>query len=318
MLNNRFFSVLDIGSNSFHLIIAEKKENGFEIADREKAVLRLSTSDVNGTSYIKETDIRKGINLIFKAKELAARYNAPIRIVATSAVREAVNKEDFLRRVAEETGDTIQVISGIEEAQYIYEGITAYFNWKNEKVLSIDIGGGSTELSVGRTSDAGIEFVKSLKVGSVRLSQRFFPDYKIETKSLIACTHYVLGYFEVFKEEIQKTNFTKVAVTAGTAKSIFTMAEALLGKPVKRGDFRIVRDADVRVVYDMVMSNRTFRRRLKIPGLEAKRADIIPAGMIIFRTIMESLGIEEMYYSEYALREGLLFHELQNLNGRKQ
>ncbi len=310
MSNNRFFSVLDIGSNSFHIIIAEKTGNGFQIADREKAVLRLSTSDLNGTSYIKETDIRKGINLIFKAKELASRYNAPIRIVATSAVREAQNKEEFLRRVKEETGDTIEVISGIEEARYIYKGIAAYFNWKNEKILSIDIGGGSTELSVGRTADNEIEFVRSMKAGSVRLSQRFFPDYKIETQSLIACTHYVLGYFEVFKEEILKTGFTKVAVTAGTAKSIFTMAEAIQGKPIKKGEFRVIKDTDVRFVYDLVMSNRTFRRRLRIPGLEAKRADIIPAGMIIFRTIMESLGITEMYYSEYALREGLLFHAL--------
>ena len=166
-------AAIDIGTNSFHLIIVIVKENGdFEIIDREKEVIRLGEGSGGDIKLIKEDAQLRAIQTLKRFKGIADSHQAAVRAVATSAVRESLNKIEFIKRVFEQTGIEIETISGNEEARMIYLGILRAVPIFEKKVLVIDIGGGSTELLVGEKGKT--LYSTSLKLGAVRLTQRFF------------------------------------------------------------------------------------------------------------------------------------------------
>ncbi len=171
-------AAIDVGTNSFHLIVVKVKEDGnFEIIDREKEVIRLGEGSSGDIKVIKDEAVERAISTLKKFKGIADSHNAPVRAVATSAVREAQNKNEFIEKVLKQTGVEIEVVSGQEEARLIYLGALAAVPIYNKKALVIDIGGGSTEFIIGRRGDS--KFSISLKIGAVRLTQKFFPKNEI-------------------------------------------------------------------------------------------------------------------------------------------
>lgn len=306
MLKNNF-AVLDIGSNSFHIIIANSPDGRkFEIIDREKAVHRLSSKDGYGRSYIKDQDIRQAIKLIDLFKTKAVMNGATIRAVATSAVREAINQDEFIETVFEKTGVKVEVIDGHREAEYIYSAARHFLHFKNQKILCVDIGGGSTEFITGNSPKPG--FVTSLRMGAVRFTKDFFPDLEVKKTSVIAASHYAAGMVEAIKKDVMASGFEIAIFSAGTAKSVLSMAiEAGLVAP----DEKIFRYEDLVKVSERVLAAKDMKDRLQIPGLEPKRADVVVAGVIILRAIFEKLDIKQAYYSEFALREGVILELMQ-------
>lgn len=306
MLKNNF-AVLDIGSNSFHIIIANSPDGRkFEIIDREKAVHRLSSKDGYGRSYIKDQDIKQAIKLIDLFKTKAVMNGATIRAVATSAVREAINQDEFIETVFEKTGVKVEVIDGHREAEYIYSAARHFLHFKNQKILCVDIGGGSTEFITGNSPKPG--FVTSLRMGAVRFTKDFFPDLEVKKTSVIAASHYAAGMVEAIKKDVMASGFEIAIFSAGTAKSVLSMAiEAGLVAP----DEKIFRYEDLVKVSERVLAAKDMKDRLQIPGLEPKRADVVVAGVIILRAIFEKLDIKQAYYSEFALREGVILELMQ-------
>jgi len=306
MLKNNF-AVLDIGSNSFHIIIANSPDGRkFEIIDREKAVHRLSSKDGYGRSYIKDQDIKQAIKLIDHFKTKAVMNGATIRAVATSAVREAINQDEFIETVFEKTGVKVEVIDGHREAEYIYSAARHFLHFKNQKILCVDIGGGSTEFITGNSPKPG--FVTSLRMGAVRFTKDFFHDLEVKKTSVIAASHYAAGMVEAIKKDVMASGFEIAIFSAGTAKSVLSMAiEAGLVAP----DEKIFRYEDLVKVSERVLAAKDMKDRLQIPGLEPKRADVVVAGVIILRAIFEKLDIKQAYYSEFALREGVILELMQ-------
>jgi len=300
------FAVLDIGSNSFHIIIANSPDGRrFEVIDREKAVLRLASKDDKGVSFIKEQDIEKAIKLIDFFKTKAIMNRAEIKAVATSAVREAINKDRFVERVAEATGVVINVIDGKEEALYIYRAARHFMQFKNKNVLCVDIGGGSTEFIVG--NDVDPIFSTSLRMGAVRFTREFFPDFVVRRHSVIAAAHYAGGMVEAIRSYVLNAGYETAIFSAGTAKSVLSMAAANgLIKPNEK----VFSYGHLTKIHDLVLSRKEMNDRLVIPGLEAKRADVVVAGVIILKAIFEKLEIKEACFSEYALREGVLLEQV--------
>jgi exopolyphosphatase/guanosine-5'-triphosphate,3'-diphosphate pyrophosphatase len=129
-------AAIDMGTNSFHLIIVElKKDGNFKIIDREREVIRLGSQSGKGFSMIVEDEMEKAINILKGYEKIAAFYNAEIRAIATSAVREAKNKDEFIDRVFEETGITVEAIDGKWEAELIYLGVQHALEVKKKRVL---------------------------------------------------------------------------------------------------------------------------------------------------------------------------------------
>lgn len=310
-MNKPRLAAIDIGTNSFHLIIVEVDTNTgkFNILGREKENVRLGSGSTD-MKHMQEDAMQRGIEALKRFKGLADSAGANIRAIATSAVREAINQQVFINRVKEQTGIKIEVASGIEEARYIYLGVLQALPVFNKRILLIDIGGGSTEYLIGCQRD--IIYDNSLKLGAIRLTQRFFADKEIDTKSIKSCRQFISGYMTNVTREINRYNYETAVGSSGTIMNIANMINAKRGgEPDARlNNFTFTKE-ELFAVVDEILTAKTVKQRLKVPGLDPDRADIIPAGAIILEQIFKELKIKEMTISEYALREGIIFDSIE-------
>jgi exopolyphosphatase/guanosine-5'-triphosphate,3'-diphosphate pyrophosphatase len=304
-------AAIDIGTNSFHLVVVELSENGkFSIIDSEKEVIRLSEGSVGDIKIIQEESILRSINALQKFAGIAKSHNAEIKAVATSAVRESQNKIDFLKRVFHATGIKIDVISGIEEGRLIYLGVLQSVPIFNKRVLCIDIGGGSTEFVIGFRGK--ILYADSLKLGAVRLTKMFFKDYKVSKASINNCSKWTEGVLSPIARLISNYKIDLVVGSSGTIMAAGQMIKALEDNNTSLSILNnyIFTKANLIMIKNNILAKKTVEQRKKIKGLDEKRADIIPAGIILLNTIFEQLKISQMTISGYALREGIILDSL--------
>jgi exopolyphosphatase / guanosine-5'-triphosphate,3'-diphosphate pyrophosphatase len=304
-------AAIDIGTNSFHLIIVEVDTNtgSFNILGREKENVRLGSGSTD-MKYLNDEAMARGIDALKRFKAMADSANASVRAIATSAVREAKNQQEFITRVKQETGIKIEVASGVEEARYIYLGILQALPVFGKKTLLIDIGGGSTEFLIGHRRD--IIYDNSLKLGAIRLTQRFFTEKEIDSKSIKACMRFISGHMSNVTREMARYNFETAVGSSGTIINLANIINLRRGGEVdaKLNNFTFAKDELFEVV-DEILAAKTLKQRLKIPGLDPARADIISAGAVILEQIFKELKIKEMTISEYALREGIIFDTIE-------
>lgn len=301
-----YLSAIDMGTNSFRLIVARVNENGeFKIINKEKELIRLASHKGKGLSVITDDEIKVAVKALKRFKRIAAFYDSPIRAVATSAVREAKNKHEFIARVKEKTGLDVEVIDGHHEARLIFMGVQSAVPVKDKRAVCFDIGGGSTEFIFAENNTP--VYAESIKVGAVRLTKRFFPDFVINKTSIQKCDEYVEEHIRINKNINTKEKFDIAVGTSGTilaAASLIYFIKNKKHKSVVNG-LKFSRDKLFEIT-DYVLSKKTVEERLKIKGLEKKRADIIPAGLIILRKIFQLYNIDCMTVSENALRSGLI------------
>lgn len=298
-------AAIDIGTNSFHLVVARVGPDGFEIVTREKEPVRLGHGS-GDMRHLEADAIERGIETLRRFRRVADVYRAPVTAVATSAVREAANRDEFLRRARDEAGIEVQVIAGVEEARLIHLGVLSAVPVYDRLHLVFDIGGGSTEFVVAKA--AQVHVARSVKLGAIRLSDRFFPDGVVRGRAVDSCRDYVRSYLKPLAREIEPWGFEVAVASSGTAISLATMVEHQRG----RGDVRSVNNArftraELDTLVARLIGARTPEQRLAaVAGLEPKRADIIVGGALLLEQILDTLGIGELTISEYALREGVL------------
>jgi len=315
-IKNGILSAIDIGTNSFHLIIAKVHHDKFTVIDRSKEVVRLGLSS-SDMKYISEDAMERGVITLKRFKSLSDLHNASIRAVATSAVREALNKSEFIRRVKTETDIDIEIISGYEEARLIYLGALQSLPIYNDKVIIIDIGGGSTEFLCGQKGD--VLFAESLKLGAVRYTQKFFMNGKLEMNSIYECRETVRGVITPVIRNIEKKNIDHFVGTSGTISNIATIVKGTdrIDTIQTLNNFTFTRK-ELSGAVELLLSYKTNFERSKIPGLDPGRADIIIAGALILEQIFQELKIKEMTVSDYALREGVVLDSIHKSTGQKQ
>ncbi len=301
-------AAIDIGTNSFHLIVVKVLDDGsFEIIDREKEVIRLSEGTIGDIKLISPQAMERGIKALKNMKGIAESHNAVIHAAATSALRESLNKDEFIQRVYSQTGIKINLISGEEEARLIYSGVLRALPVFDKQVLCVDIGGGSTEFTIGKKGK--VIYSKSIKLGAVRLSQMFFPDYELNDENIKECKDWVHGTFYPISKEIKEIGFDSVIGSSGTIMSVGIMiaTERKEDIPATRilNNYKIDRD-EIEKIESKVLSLKSSEKRKKIKGIDERRADIIPAGIIIFNEIVKCLKVDSIRISGYALREGII------------
>ena len=185
-------AAIDLGTNSFHLVVARVEPDGqFDVLDREKEVVRLG-SGAGVMRLLTPEAIDRGIDALGRLRRIADGFDATIDAVATSALREALNRDEFLERARDEVGIDVDIVSGVEEARLIHLGVIHFVPLHDERILVIDIGGGSTELIVGEQTD--VLLARSLKLGAIRLTDRFFPGGEIQPKAVAECRRYVRSF----------------------------------------------------------------------------------------------------------------------------
>lgn len=308
-------AAIDIGTNSFHLVIARVGAGrSFETMDREKEMVRLGSGS-GDMKRLTADAMDRGVAVLERFRRLADAVDAPVAAVATSAVREAENGHDFIRRARDEAGVQIEVVSGIEEARLIRLGVLQALPVYDRHHLVIDIGGGSTEIIIGhRDEDL---FVRSLRLGAVRMTQQFFPDGRVTRGSAAHCRKFVRASLAPVGSDLGDRTFEVAIGSAGTIQAIAALVAAERPGPSSLATLNgveLTRD-DVASVLKRLAKAPTVEERRRIEGLDAKRADIIVAGAIILDEVMNSLSVERLLISDYGLREGVLLDAYERRHG---
>jgi len=303
-------AAIDIGTNSIHLLVARALDGTrFEVIDREKEMVRLGSG--SGDMKVLEPDaIARGIEALQRFRQVAEISGATIHAVATSAVREAENRDVFLDRARNEAGIEVEVISGVEEARLIHLGVLQAVPVFDQQVLLIDIGGGSTELVLGRAGR--VLEARSLKLGTIRLTERFFGGEQMRRSSVDDCRQFVRAYLRPVAREIARRGYEVAVGSSGTILNIAEMVQARRGGEPGRvmSNFEFTA-AELSDVVKALTKARTVKELLKVEGLDPKRADIILGGAILLEQAFAELRIERMIVSDFALREGVLLDALQ-------
>ena len=305
-------TAIDVGTNSFHAIVASVNEEGmFTIHSRDKENVRLGES-VSDMKYLSEEAMQRGIAAMKRFATMATSVNAPIRAIGTSAMREALNRDEFVRRVQEETGVAIEVVSGNEEARLIYLGVLQALPIVNSKTLVIDVGGGSTETIVGYRGE--MLYGHSAKLGAIRLTRRFFTEERLSTKAIKECREFIRGEWALVFRSIQVCGFERVAASSGTAQTLASIALAKRNRMFESDESlngTTISSDEMLAAIEAILKEKTAKKRGEIPGMDAKRADIIVGGALILEQAITRLGIREITISDYALREGILLDHYQ-------
>ncbi len=309
---NELIAAIDIGTNSFHLVIARVDSKGrFTEIARDKEVVRLGSSS-NDMKYLSPEALERGISTLKRFKMICDSYKAEIIAVATSATREALNRDEFIERARTETGIEINIVSGYEEARLIYLGVLQSLNIFEKRILLADIGGGSTEFLIGEKGK--VIYANSTKLGAVRLTSKFFGDKKISKGKISEAEQFVRGVINPVVRNLESMEFELAVGSSGTIMNLASIAGA--GSTLSDdNDIHlngyVISRKDLMKAAGSVYAAETISQRLGIPGLDPKRADIITAGSVILTQIFEELGLEKMTVSNYALREGILANHIQ-------
>lgn len=315
---------IDVGTNSFHIIIASVNSRGiFTIHSRDRETVRLGEGS-GDMKYISLDAIERGVKALERFAGMAQNAKATVRAVGTSAVREALNRNDFIQRVQEKTGIVVEVVSGNEEARLIYLGVLQALPVYNQKTLIIDIGGGSTETGVGIQGE--LRIMNSAKLGAIRMTRKFFTKEKLSDKDVKQCREYIKGEWALTFRSLLQEKFEQAVGSSGTIQTIFAITYGLRGTllPESFNGITLHREELLSTI-NAILRSRTTVARAALPGMEPRRADIIVGGAIILEQILLGLDIQQLTFSSYALREGILldtyskqqaikkYHHLSNL-----
>ena len=298
-------AAIDVGTNSFHLVVARVSgSGGLEILCRDKEVVRLGSG--SGDMRLLTADaIDRGIEALRGLVTTAASYGADVRAVATSAVREAENRREFLDRAVAEAGVEVEVISGTEEARLIHLGVVQALSVYDRRILLVDIGGGSTELLVGRGTRPLA--ARSVKLGHIRLTERFFPGGVADPAAVADCRAYVRSFLTPVVHDLGPLGFELAVGSSGTIATIAKMAEHRRNGAGDRWLNNVsFGRAELDEVADAVLSVPKPGARRSLGGLDERRIDVIVAGVLLLEGVFECFGIPSITVSGYALREGVL------------
>jgi exopolyphosphatase/guanosine-5'-triphosphate,3'-diphosphate pyrophosphatase len=303
----RNVAAIDIGTNSTNLLIVDR--HGFAL-ERRVTVTRLGQG-VDQTRVLSADAIERTVNCLSLYRDLLIQHDSPrLRIAASSASRDARNREEFFDQVEQVLGVRPELVSGNEEARLAYRGCTSHLTPDPNGHLIIDIGGGSTELIVG-TSDLTQAY--SIDVGAVRMTERHLHHDPPQPEELLNA----IGEVEDLFEDVLRTNpsMKHVRQIIGTAGTIVTVAAIEIGQQIFNANelhgFILTRDA-IEVVFRSLATESLVDRRHN-PGLPPERADVIVGGCCVLVALMRSLDANELTVSTNNILDGVCAELLSDL-----
>jgi exopolyphosphatase / guanosine-5'-triphosphate,3'-diphosphate pyrophosphatase len=295
------FAAVDIGSNSVRLKISRLDSQHLVEIHEDREVTRLGES-VFSSGFLSPEAIASTVKVLRRFHRAAQRTGADsVRVVATSALRDARNSRAFLEWVRSATGWRVEIISGLEEARLIHLGLTSSLRVNSSSVLMIDLGGGSCELTI--SSKGHIRETVSLPLGAVRLTNDFLhhdPPRKAELRQLRSLIRREVGRIA---QRIIKGRPRVVIATSGTAEALSVAAHALYNIKSQRAN--AVTRLQMRRITKM-LPRLSLEQRRKVPGIGVRRAEIIIAGAAVFAELIERFKLGGFRFSPLGLRDGLL------------
>jgi exopolyphosphatase/guanosine-5'-triphosphate,3'-diphosphate pyrophosphatase len=286
-MTERPLAAIDIGTNSFHMVVARVGEvsvvgefvgPAFEVIAREKEMVRLGSSS-GDMKELSDEAIDRGVLALKRLAKIAAIHDADVVAVATSAVREAENAAVFIDRARDE-----------------------------------DIGGGSTEILVGEQGE--MIAAGSLKLGAIRLTRRFFRGERLHPGAVESCRRHIRSVLAPMVREVERVGFGVAIASSGTAETVASLVNSQRGTASLRtmNNF-VMTSEEIKTAVRSLVAASSVEERRALPGMDPSRADIILAGALILEQAVAEIGIDEIVISDNALREGVLLDALSRRGG---
>jgi len=297
-------AAVDLGSNSFHMVVARYDHGQLVIVDRLREPVRLAAG-LDEQGRLNRDSVARAIACLERFGQRLRDMRAEgVRVVGTNTLRKARRKGAFLDRAREALGHPIEIISGIEEARLIYLGVAHTTPAEGGHRLVADIGGGSTELIIGEGLAA--KRLESLYMGCVGLSAEHFPDGGITEKRMKRARVAAQLEFEPIVSRFRRSEWDSAFGTAGTIRAV---SDVLLAHGSPGGV--IDRNGVEWLLQECLRAGSADK--LRLPGLAAERQEVFPGGLAIVVEMFDMLGIDSMRVADGALREGLLYDLLGRL-----
>jgi exopolyphosphatase/guanosine-5'-triphosphate,3'-diphosphate pyrophosphatase len=298
------YAAIDIGSNSIRLAVAEVEAGRpARTLASEREVTRLGTSVFSEGSVSKEA-MDNVCRILERFKATIAKHHAmAARAVATSAVRDSRNQEEFLRRASAAAGIPVEIISGIEEARLIHAGVQAVWPHGKERLLIIDIGGGSAEAIISENGRMTAAFSKPL--GAVRLSQMFLANDPPDADDLDRLHGFIDEKISAVLRKTGAGGFDRVIATSSTAAAVVCAVHGIDRRTRAMGDRLRATTAQVeRLVAELSAQGLAVRKKHR--GFGPRRAEIIVAGATVLARLLRSFETRSVYYSVAGVRDGII------------
>ncbi|MBD7976842.1 MULTISPECIES: exopolyphosphatase [Pseudomonas] len=298
-------AAIDLGSNSFHMVLARVDQGEIRILERLGEKVQLAAG-IDEQRLLSEEAMQRGLDCLGRFAQLINGLpQGAVRIVGTNALRIARNRKEFIRRAEALLGHPVDVVAGLEEARLIYLGVSHTFPDMPGKRLVVDIGGGSTEFIIGQRFEPLLR--ESLQMGCVSFTQRFFADGKISAARYAQA--YTAARLELMSREqgMRRQGWQEAIGASGTIRSVGLAIQA-----GGRGSGEV--NAQGLVWLKRKLLKCSDVDKVDFEGVKPERRGIFPAGLAILEAIFDALGLETMTHSEGALREGVLY----DLIGRHQ
>ncbi|GAB3671974.1 Ppx/GppA phosphatase family protein [Salinisphaera aquimarina] len=289
-------AAVDLGSNSFHMIVVRDDGGKLHVVDRLKESVRLAAGLSEDGTLDPDSCARALACLERFGQRLRGLRHDHVRAVGTNTLRRARGADDFIARASEALGHPIEVIYGAEEARLIYGGVIQDLGTDSPDRLVVDIGGGSTELIIGALAEP--KLVESVSLGAVVQMQRFFADGRITRKGWRAAVMDARLTLEPIARAYRDAGWDVAIGASGSVKSILRAAGA------ERADETITPDSLDMLARAMIKAGRVDK--LSLPGVSDDRRVIFPGGLAVLTAIFESLEVQSMRVSDKALREGVV------------
>ena len=300
------FAIIDLGSNTFQLLIAEFRDEHPHILHDESRVAKIAKGGISD-GIISEAGIIRALETLAYFKTITTKYQVPITSIkafGTSAIRSAKNKNELLNRIFDQTGIVVDVIEGGQEAQYIYEGVRFAGALGLETSLVMDIGGGSVEFIL--CNKKRIFWKQSFEIGGQRLMDKFMTEDPIAPQQISKLYHYFDEQLLDLTNAVHQYQPENLIGCAGSFETLVDIDFAKRGVQIESNQ----------VLFDLQISS--FRAshlqlitgdrnaRLALPGMKAFRADMIVVGVCLIDYILKKHSIDQIKVSNYALKEGVL------------
>ncbi len=296
-------AVIDCGTNTFNLLIAERRPAGWHFLCRRKKVVKLGAGGIRN-GFISEAPARRALKALTGYRETVDEYAVKrVSIVGTAALRDAENGKILLKEIRKQTGFKIELIDGLREAELIWKGVNAAVDLSEETSLIMDIGGGSTEFIICNRRE--IFWKQSYRLGAARLLEQIGFSDPVKPAEIRRLNQLLTQELDSLLKACKQFAPVRLIGSSGSFDTFASMILKKEGKPSLRGSHYHFHLPSYRTLHKTLLTS-VYAERIKMPGMLRMRADMIVPASLLLTFVLRLTGLNDLHLSTYSLKEGLL------------
>lgn len=296
-------AILDFGTNTFNLLIAEDNGSSFKRLYIGKQAVKLGRGGIHKGMLTADAMERGYTAIANHLKTVVSHHVTEIHAYATSAIRNASNGAEFVAEVKRRFDFDVNVISGEKEAELIYRGITESVDFKDQRALILDIGGGSNEFII--CDEEGIYWKHSFELGMARILERFTISDPISPEEIAKIESYYESELQLLFEKVKEFNPTVLIGASGSFDTIAAILKHRLNQTESTNSSFDISLDHYNEIHHLLLAS-TLKEREAMPGMEPVRIEMIVPAMIFINFVISSCELSSLYQSDYALKEGVM------------